>query len=101
MYARFGVIHAVFTNLLVWSNGVMTEAEHALNDHKRRLSAVGYFNFTVWGKGNARLGYYIIPGLFYNCGFISCPWHLSSVASLNHYCPVYHYTAARKPSKSI
>ncbi|KAK3553073.1 hypothetical protein QTP86_031168 [Hemibagrus guttatus] len=47
-FERFGVIHAVFTNLLVWSNGVMTEAEHALNDHKRRLSAVGSFNFTVW-----------------------------------------------------
>lgn len=52
MCLRFGVIHAVFTNLLVWSNGVMTEAEHALNDHKRRLSAVGYFNFTVGGKVN-------------------------------------------------
>ncbi|TSK87455.1 Otopetrin-1 [Bagarius yarrelli] len=63
-FERFGVIHAVFTNLLVWSNGVMTEAEHALNDHKRRLSAVGYFNFTVWGKGNTRLG-----GLYYLCPF--------------------------------
>lgn len=50
MCVRFGVIHAVFTNLLMWSNAVMTEAEHALNDHKRRLSAVGYFNFTVGGK---------------------------------------------------
>lgn len=50
MCVRFGVIHAVFTNLLIWSNGVMTEAEHALSDHKRRLSAVGYFNFTVGGK---------------------------------------------------
>ncbi|XP_066499135.1 proton channel OTOP1 [Hoplias malabaricus] len=46
-WERFGVIHAVFTNLLLWSNGVMTEAEHALNDHKRRLVALGYFNFTV------------------------------------------------------
>lgn len=52
MCVRFGVIHAVFTNLLVWSNGVMTEAEHALNDHKRRLSVVGSFNFTDWGKVN-------------------------------------------------
>lgn len=50
MCVRFGVIHAVFTNLLNWSNGVMTEAEHALNDHKRRLSAIGHFNFTFWGK---------------------------------------------------
>ncbi|KAI5628863.1 proton channel OTOP1 [Silurus asotus] len=50
-FERFGVIHAVFTNLLIWSNGVMTEAEHALNDHKRRLSAVGFYNFTV-GEGN-------------------------------------------------
>ncbi|XP_026873135.1 proton channel OTOP1 [Electrophorus electricus] len=46
-FERFGVIHAVFTNLLLWSNAVMTEAEHALNDHKKRLAALGYFNFTV------------------------------------------------------
>jgi len=47
---RFGVIHAVFTNLLLWCNGVMSEAEHFLNNHKRRLSALGYGNLTI-GKG--------------------------------------------------
>lgn len=47
---RFGVIHAVFTNLLLWCNGVMSEAEHFLNNHKRRLSALGYANLTI-GKG--------------------------------------------------
>ncbi|XP_057701455.1 proton channel OTOP1 [Corythoichthys intestinalis] len=44
---RFGVIHAVFTNLLLWSSGVMSEAEHFLNNHKRRLSALGYENLTI------------------------------------------------------
>lgn len=44
---RFGVIHAVFTNLLLWCNGVMSEAEHFLNNHKRRLSALGYANLTI------------------------------------------------------
>lgn len=47
---RFGVIHAVFTNLLLWCNGVMSEAEHFLNNHKRRLSSLGYVNLTI-GKG--------------------------------------------------
>lgn len=47
---RFGVIHAVFTNLLLWGNGVMSEAEHFLNNHKRRLSAMGYANLSI-GKG--------------------------------------------------
>lgn len=47
---RFGVIHAVFTNLLLWCNGVMSESEHFLNNHMRRLSALGYGNLTI-GKG--------------------------------------------------
>ncbi|XP_042262586.1 proton channel OTOP1 [Thunnus albacares] len=46
-FERFGVIHAVFTNLLLWSNGVMSEAEHFLNNHMRRLSALGYRNLTI------------------------------------------------------
>ncbi|XP_031710772.1 proton channel OTOP1 [Anarrhichthys ocellatus] len=46
-FERFGVIHAVFTNLLLWCNGVMSEAEHFLNNHKRRLSALGYGNLTI------------------------------------------------------
>uniref|UniRef100_A0A667WYY7 Otopetrin 1 n=1 Tax=Myripristis murdjan TaxID=586833 RepID=A0A667WYY7_9TELE len=44
---QFGVIHAVFTNLLLWCNGVMSEAEHFLNNHKRRLSALGYGNLSI------------------------------------------------------
>ncbi|KAG7229571.1 hypothetical protein INR49_012586, partial [Caranx melampygus] len=46
-FERFGVIHAVFTNLLLWCNGVMSEAEHFLNNHMRRLSALGYGNLTI------------------------------------------------------
>ncbi|KAG7250580.1 hypothetical protein CRUP_018659, partial [Coryphaenoides rupestris] len=46
-FERFGVIHAVFTNLLLWCNGVMSEAEHFLNNHKRRLYALGYGNLTI------------------------------------------------------
>ncbi|CAG02008.1 unnamed protein product, partial [Tetraodon nigroviridis] len=46
-FERFGVIHAVFTNLLLWCNGVMSEAEHFLNNHIRRLSALGYANLTI------------------------------------------------------
>ncbi|XP_059924161.1 proton channel OTOP1 [Gadus macrocephalus] len=46
-FERFGVIHAVFTNLLLWCNGVMSEAEHFLDNHKRRLYAQGYGNLTI------------------------------------------------------
>ncbi|XP_029358812.1 proton channel OTOP1 [Echeneis naucrates] len=46
-FERFGVIHAVFTNLLLWCNGVMSEAEHFMNNHMRRLSALGYQNLTI------------------------------------------------------
>ncbi|KAM6979833.1 proton channel OTOP1 [Aplochiton taeniatus] len=46
-FERFGVIHAVFTNLLLWCNGVMSEAEHFLNNHMRRLTALGFQNLTI------------------------------------------------------
>ncbi|XP_067312819.1 proton channel OTOP1 [Pseudorasbora parva] len=45
-FERFGVIHAVFTNLLLWCNGVMSEAEHFLNNHSGRLTALGYVNIS-------------------------------------------------------
>uniref|UniRef100_A0A672NAG8 Otopetrin 1 n=1 Tax=Sinocyclocheilus grahami TaxID=75366 RepID=A0A672NAG8_SINGR len=45
--SRFGVIHAVFTNLLLWCNGVMSEAEHFLNNYRRRLTALGYANLST------------------------------------------------------
>uniref|UniRef100_A0A672UA79 Otopetrin 1 n=1 Tax=Strigops habroptila TaxID=2489341 RepID=A0A672UA79_STRHB len=32
-----GLIHSVFTNLLLWTNGVLTESKHQLNEHKERL----------------------------------------------------------------
>ncbi|XP_067254834.1 proton channel OTOP1 isoform X4 [Chanodichthys erythropterus] len=46
-FERFGVIHAVFTNLLLWCNGVMSEAEHFLKNHQRRLIALGYANIST------------------------------------------------------
>ncbi|XP_061584654.1 proton channel OTOP1 [Cololabis saira] len=46
-FERFGVIHAVFTNLLLWCNGVMSETEHFMSKHVRRLSASGYENLTI------------------------------------------------------
>ncbi|XP_030622705.1 proton channel OTOP1 [Chanos chanos] len=50
-FERFGVIHAVFTNLLLWCYGVMTEAEHFFNKHMKRLSDLGYQNITTENLG--------------------------------------------------
>uniref|UniRef100_A0A674JF44 Otopetrin 1 n=1 Tax=Terrapene triunguis TaxID=2587831 RepID=A0A674JF44_9SAUR len=44
---RFGVIHSVFTNLLLWTNGVLTESKHQLNEHKERLITLGFGNITI------------------------------------------------------
>lgn len=44
---RFGVIHSVFTNLLLWANGVLSESKHLLNEHKERLLTLGFGNVTV------------------------------------------------------
>ncbi|XP_039767913.1 proton channel OTOP1 [Ornithorhynchus anatinus] len=44
---RFGVIHSVFTNLLLWANGVLAESKHQLNEHKERLITLGFGNITV------------------------------------------------------
>ncbi|KAM4709296.1 proton channel OTOP1 [Discoglossus pictus] len=44
---RFGLIHAVFTNLLLWANGVLTESKHQLNEHKERLITLGFANITM------------------------------------------------------
>ncbi|XP_052471025.1 proton channel OTOP1-like [Carassius gibelio] len=46
-FERFGVIHAVFTNLLLWCNGVMSESEHFFNTHRRRLTELGYDNLST------------------------------------------------------
>ncbi|CAJ0964580.1 unnamed protein product [Ranitomeya imitator] len=45
--SRFGLIHAVFTNLLLWVNGVLTESKHQLNEHKERLITLGFSNITM------------------------------------------------------
>ncbi|EFB17453.1 hypothetical protein PANDA_012456, partial [Ailuropoda melanoleuca] len=44
---RFGVIHSVFTNLLLWTNGVLNESKHQLNEHKERLVTLGFGNITI------------------------------------------------------
>ncbi|KAG8505849.1 Proton channel OTOP1, partial [Galemys pyrenaicus] len=44
---RFGVIHSVFTNLLLWANGVLNESKHQLNEHKERLLTLGFGNVTI------------------------------------------------------
>ncbi|KAJ8382283.1 hypothetical protein SKAU_G00030610 [Synaphobranchus kaupii] len=45
-FERFGVMHAVFTNLLLWFNGAMSESQHFLEAHKKRLSSLGFINYT-------------------------------------------------------
>ncbi|XP_004847569.1 otopetrin-1 [Heterocephalus glaber] len=44
---RFGVIHSVFTNLLLWANSVLNESKHQLNEHKARLITLGFRNITM------------------------------------------------------
>ncbi|XP_003258533.1 proton channel OTOP1 [Nomascus leucogenys] len=44
---RFGVIHSVFTNLLLWANSVLNESKHQLNEHKERLITLGFGNITT------------------------------------------------------
>ncbi|XP_006747240.1 proton channel OTOP1 [Leptonychotes weddellii] len=44
---QFGVIHSVFTNLLLWTNGVLNESKHQLNEHKERLITLGFGNITI------------------------------------------------------
>lgn len=44
---RFGVIHSVFTNLLLWANSVLNESKHQLNEHKERLITLGFGNISI------------------------------------------------------
>ena len=56
---RFGVIHSVFTNLLLWANSVLNESKHQLNEHKERLTTLGFGNITTgeWpGLPGCRVG---------------------------------------------
>ncbi|KAM4582191.1 proton channel OTOP1 [Fundulus diaphanus] len=45
-FERFGVIHAVFTNLLLWCNTVMSETDHFMENHFRSGPTLGLENFT-------------------------------------------------------
>ena len=47
VFFRFGVIHSVFTNLLLWANSVLNESKHQLNEHKERLITLGFGNITI------------------------------------------------------
>lgn len=47
VFCRFGVIHSVFTNLLLWANSVLNESKHQLNEHKERLITLGFGNITI------------------------------------------------------
>ncbi|KAM4706585.1 proton channel OTOP1-like [Discoglossus pictus] len=44
---RFGLIHSVFTNLLLWATAVATESMHQLQEHMGRLSTLGFENITI------------------------------------------------------
>ncbi|XP_035282673.1 proton channel OTOP1-like [Anguilla anguilla] len=39
---RFGVIHAVFTNLLLWATGIMSESEHFMNAYRERHGTLNH-----------------------------------------------------------
>lgn len=47
VFFRFGVIHSVFTNLLLWANSILNESKHQLNEHKERLITLGFGNITI------------------------------------------------------
>lgn len=47
VFCRFGVIHSVSTNLLLWANSVLNESKHQLNEHKERLITLGFGNITI------------------------------------------------------
>ncbi|XP_028657655.1 proton channel OTOP1 [Erpetoichthys calabaricus] len=49
-FERFGVIHAVFTNLLLWCNGVVTEADHVLQSYQKRQVDLGIGNMTLGNR---------------------------------------------------
>uniref|UniRef100_A0A8C5LPX3 Uncharacterized protein n=1 Tax=Leptobrachium leishanense TaxID=445787 RepID=A0A8C5LPX3_9ANUR len=44
---RFGLIHSVFTNLLLWASAVATESKHQLVEHMERLVSLGFTNLTL------------------------------------------------------
>ncbi|KAM8939541.1 proton channel OTOP1-like [Pelodytes ibericus] len=44
---RFGLIHSVFTNLLLWASAVTTESKHQLKEHMGRLISLGFENLSI------------------------------------------------------
>ncbi|XP_075070524.1 proton channel OTOP1-like [Mixophyes fleayi] len=44
---RFGLIHSVFTNLLLWASAVATESDHQLEEHLGRLMSLGFENISI------------------------------------------------------
>ncbi|KAG9345442.1 hypothetical protein JZ751_008586, partial [Albula glossodonta] len=60
-FERFGVIHAVFTNLLLWCNGVMSESEHFMKAHKEKLSGPDMQNHTEACSMFSNSLYYLYP----------------------------------------
>ncbi|KAM4807635.1 proton channel OTOP1-like [Rhinophrynus dorsalis] len=66
----FGVIHCVFTNLLLWASAVATDSKHQLAEHLERLRSLGFENITIdenWPDCNctAVLCNYISKGIYY------------------------------------
>ncbi|XP_041835180.1 proton channel OTOP1 [Melanotaenia boesemani] len=78
-FERFGVIHAVFTNLLLWCNGVMSESEHFTKNYIRRLSTLGYENVTIVDSQ---------PGC--NCTLSTCSMLITSLTYLFPFNIEYH-----------
>nr|XP_020448879.1 otopetrin-1 [Monopterus albus] len=78
-FERFGVIHSVFTNLLLWCYGVVSEAEHYMNNRMRRLSNMGFINFTI-----------VDPELLCNCTATTCTLFYKSLSYLFPFCIEYH-----------
>ncbi|KAM4048824.1 proton channel OTOP1-like [Anomaloglossus baeobatrachus] len=46
-FERFGLIHSVYTNLLLWASAVATESDHQLEEHMGRLTSLGFVNITL------------------------------------------------------
>uniref|UniRef100_A0A4W3JE50 Otopetrin 1 n=1 Tax=Callorhinchus milii TaxID=7868 RepID=A0A4W3JE50_CALMI len=75
-FERFGMIHAVFTNLLLWVNGVVSESKHQLIDHKRRLTALGFANITVDDTGPNCSCNTNACAIFYNSSHYMYPFNI-------------------------
>ncbi|XP_075715286.1 proton channel OTOP1-like [Rhinoderma darwinii] len=46
-FERFGLIHSVYTNLLLWASAVATESDHQLEEHMGRLTSLGFVNISL------------------------------------------------------